>query len=277
MVLAVKTIKSYFSLYNYKIERKIRRKRLLRKFKRLSSHKIYISNGEFKHTNNKVLINLYVFNRQKYNYILALKKLFLKRLVRKQKFLKNNFLKGNNIGYFNILNKSNKINYISNLKKSISNTTELKKISSLTLSKLKKVYIFKRLKTKHVDNKKIKKINLEKNKFKFNIKQNTHTITSNFNDNYDMKTILKKKFFTIPFYQIKISHSKKYMKTKISFLKQNILFCFKKIFINKLKTDNYDKFISIKLLKINLIKYNRSDMQNIISNIKKQKEILSKV
>ena len=67
-VLAIKLIKSYFNLYNYKLEREIRTSRLLLRLRRLSSHKIYISNGEFKHTNNKVVITLYLFNRQKFNY-----------------------------------------------------------------------------------------------------------------------------------------------------------------------------------------------------------------
>lgn len=67
-LLAIKLIKSYFNLYNYKLERKIRTSRLLLRLRRLSSHKIYVSNGEFKHTNNRVIITLYLFNRQKFNY-----------------------------------------------------------------------------------------------------------------------------------------------------------------------------------------------------------------
>lgn len=63
-----KEIKSYFSLFNNNLERKMRSKRLLVRLRRLSSNKIYISNGEFKHTNNKVIITLYLFNRQKHNY-----------------------------------------------------------------------------------------------------------------------------------------------------------------------------------------------------------------
>jgi ribosomal VAR1-like protein len=67
-LLAVKLIKSYFNLYNYKLERKLRSNNLLHRLRRLSSHKIYISNGEFKHTNNKVVITLYLYNRQRINY-----------------------------------------------------------------------------------------------------------------------------------------------------------------------------------------------------------------
>ena len=65
--LVNKLIKSYFNLYNLKLERKIRSSRLLRRLRKFSSNKIYVSNGEFKHTNNKVVITLYLFNRQKFN------------------------------------------------------------------------------------------------------------------------------------------------------------------------------------------------------------------
>ena len=97
-ISSVKIIKSYFSLYNKKLERKMRTKRLLLRLRRLSSNKIYVSNGEFKHTNNKVIINLYLFNRQKHNYMLALRKLYLKKIFgikkRKKRSLKEtNFRK----------------------------------------------------------------------------------------------------------------------------------------------------------------------------------------
>ena len=67
-VLAIKLIKSYFNFYNYRLEREIRTNRLLLRLRRLSSHKIYVSNGEFKHTNDKVIITLYIYNRQKFNF-----------------------------------------------------------------------------------------------------------------------------------------------------------------------------------------------------------------
>jgi hypothetical protein len=72
--LATKLIKSYFNLYNLKLERKIRSSRLLGRLRKLSSNKIYVSNGEFKHTNNKVIITLYLFNRQKFNFDKKIKK-----------------------------------------------------------------------------------------------------------------------------------------------------------------------------------------------------------
>ena len=76
--LVNKLIKSYFNLYNLKLERKIRSSRLLRRLRKLSSNKIYVSNGEFKHTNNKVVITLYLFNRQKFNLDKKIKKAFYK-------------------------------------------------------------------------------------------------------------------------------------------------------------------------------------------------------
>ena len=72
--LATKLIKSYFNLYNLKLERKIRSSRLLGRLRKLSSNKIYVSNGEFKHTSNKVIITLYLFNRQKFNLDKKIKK-----------------------------------------------------------------------------------------------------------------------------------------------------------------------------------------------------------
>jgi hypothetical protein len=76
--LVNKLIKSYFNLYNLKLERKIRSSRLLRRLRKLSSNKIYVSNGEFKHTNNKVVITLYLFNRQKFNLDKKIRKGFYK-------------------------------------------------------------------------------------------------------------------------------------------------------------------------------------------------------
>lgn len=72
---ALKLVKSFFNLYNLRVERKMRTRRLLLRLRRLSLNKIFISNGEFKHTNNKVIITLYIFNRQKSNYINRMKKL----------------------------------------------------------------------------------------------------------------------------------------------------------------------------------------------------------
>ena len=86
---AIKLIKAYFSLYNKNIEIKIRTLKMLNRSRKFSSNKIYLSNGEFKHTNNKVIITLYLFNRQKNNYLLKLKIGYLEKWYEKNYKSKN--------------------------------------------------------------------------------------------------------------------------------------------------------------------------------------------
>ncbi|CAG8905735.1 unnamed protein product [Penicillium salamii] len=81
----MKLIKAYFNLYHLQIESLIRKERLRRRFRKISTNKIFISDGEFKHSNDKVNITLYVYNKQKLNYLLKLKKRFI-RLFNKPKF-----------------------------------------------------------------------------------------------------------------------------------------------------------------------------------------------
>src|SRR6266511_115138 len=68
-------------MYNNKLELKVRRQRIRIKSRRLSSHKIFVSKGEFKHTNDRVMINIYIYNRQKYNYFYKLKKKYKKLIL----------------------------------------------------------------------------------------------------------------------------------------------------------------------------------------------------
>jgi hypothetical protein len=104
-------IKSYFNVYNYILERKMRKERLLLRLRRLSSNKIYVSNGEFKHTNNKIIITLYLFNRQKHNYILKMKKEYLKVFAFYKKRLNKKFSLIRNIG-LESLKKANKDKFL---------------------------------------------------------------------------------------------------------------------------------------------------------------------
>lgn len=118
---SINLIKGYLSIYNLKLERKLRKARLLRRFRKISSHRIYVSNGEFKHTNDKVIITLYTHNRQKYNYICVLKDRYLslfysKRIIKK---LKQRFylIKYKGLNYLEKANKQ-KFTLIKNLTKS---------------------------------------------------------------------------------------------------------------------------------------------------------------
>lgn len=86
--LAMRFIRSFFNLHNFKLERKIRREKLLKRFRRLSSNRIYVSDGEFKHTNNKVLITLYIYNKQNFNYITKIRNKYTFKLKkRRMKFI----------------------------------------------------------------------------------------------------------------------------------------------------------------------------------------------
>ena len=63
-----KIIKSYFSIYRenfsiYKNKVRIRRKQI--RFKRLSVNRILVSKAEIKHTNDKAIITMYVYNAEK--------------------------------------------------------------------------------------------------------------------------------------------------------------------------------------------------------------------
>lgn len=160
----MKIIKGFFSLYNFKLERKLKRKKLLRRLRKLSSNKIYFSDGEFKHNNNNVLINIYIYNRQKHNYLFKLKNKylnkFLKKNIIKNKFvrlLKNIYIKGLDtikqknknkylfIKALNIVEKNKK--YRVNNFKSLSNYTRIfyKKFLKLTMKKLRLFFLYKQL------------------------------------------------------------------------------------------------------------------------------------
>lgn len=62
-------MKSYFNLYNYKVQQKLSMKNIRLRFKRLSILNIIVSKAEIKHTNSKAIITIYVYNRQK-NYLI---------------------------------------------------------------------------------------------------------------------------------------------------------------------------------------------------------------
>ena len=85
--LVIKLVKSYFNSYNLKLEKKVRKIKLRKKSLKKSLNKIYLSDGEFKHTNDKVTITLYVYNRQKINFLIKLNK-FYKNILRRKIILK---------------------------------------------------------------------------------------------------------------------------------------------------------------------------------------------
>ena len=68
-------IKSYFNLYSRKLERKIKSGHLRMRLRRLSTNRILVSRAELKHTSDKVIVTLYVYNRQSKYYINKIRKL----------------------------------------------------------------------------------------------------------------------------------------------------------------------------------------------------------
>src|SRR5699024_10413977 len=83
----MKLVKGYLNSYNFKLESKLRKKILRHRLRKLSTNKIFVSNGEFKHTNDKVNITLYIYNRQRINYLLKIVNRY-KRLFKSRKLLR---------------------------------------------------------------------------------------------------------------------------------------------------------------------------------------------
>lgn len=95
-------LKSYFNLYSRKLENKVRLDKFrirFTRFRRLSTNKILISKAELKHTSDKVIITLYIYNRQKIYYLNKLKTIKVLNLLKKKSLrkklsiIKNNSLK----------------------------------------------------------------------------------------------------------------------------------------------------------------------------------------
>jgi hypothetical protein len=90
--LVIKLIRSYFYMYSRSLEKKIKsRPRRFRTWMRiLSSRKIIVSKPELKHTNDKIIITLYIFNRQNNYYIKKINKIIRLNTLHIKKF-KNKF------------------------------------------------------------------------------------------------------------------------------------------------------------------------------------------
>lgn len=115
---AIKLIRNYLCMYNSSLLRNIKKARLSRRFRRLSCHRVYVSNGEFKHTNDKVIITLYTYNRERFNYLyffskkyLNLDKKILEKIYKRFYLIKTrgfSYLKKANIDKYNLIKSLNK-------------------------------------------------------------------------------------------------------------------------------------------------------------------------
>ena len=70
----VRLFKSYFNMYSKMLEKKIRARYLARWKRRLSLKRILVSRAELKHTSDKVIITLYIYNGENKYYINKLNK-----------------------------------------------------------------------------------------------------------------------------------------------------------------------------------------------------------
>lgn len=147
--LTMRLITNYFNALNYSIEKRVRKSRLRMRFRRFSSSRIYISNGVFKHTNDKVTITVYIFNRQKVNYSFLIRKKFkrflMKKLTSKLLYLRDKVYKYiekeeiNKLIVVDILDNQEKTKYIEDYEKLY------KKLIKRVLKRYKKYFLYKQL------------------------------------------------------------------------------------------------------------------------------------
>jgi hypothetical protein len=73
--MIITLIKCYFNLFSTKHENKINSLNKSIKLRRLSINKIFVSKVESKHTSSKVIITIYVYNRQKKYFLNKIQKI----------------------------------------------------------------------------------------------------------------------------------------------------------------------------------------------------------
>lgn len=90
-----KLLKSYFNSYNLELEKNTRLPYLRRRLKRLSTNRMLISRAELRHTSDKVIVTVYIYNRQRIYFIRKLKELYtLANVEHHAKKIKCFFIKG---------------------------------------------------------------------------------------------------------------------------------------------------------------------------------------
>src|SRR5919107_603440 len=135
-------------------------------YRKISTNKIFISDGEFKHTNDKVNITLYVYNKQKLNYLLKLKKRYI-RLFKNPKFA-NKLKKLRKLGLNIFFNKNVEFNII-NLKYFYFNSKIFSQPLELKLKKKRNVLRYLKVLIRKSKIKNVKLAEKSKKFFNFNI------------------------------------------------------------------------------------------------------------
>lgn len=259
-------IKSYLNIFNSKIEYKIRRITLSRLSRGLSSYKTYVSNGEFKHTNDKVIFTLYTYDRQTSFYVKKLKTILAKLYNQKIKTKLNKrfyLIKYSGIEY---LKKANEYKY-----------------------DLIKVNMFGKKKSKNFNDKYVSfyrenlikfykdwvKNSLKKLKIYFYHKQLLYINESKYNYTYlhILKTYIQKIYKKrIKFNLINLKHYSlnsdilsKMITIKISKNRKNLLKYLNKL-LEKTEFETHKNIYTESINKINIIKNIKDPLENLLNN-----------
>ena len=173
----IKLIRTYFNMYNKKLNKNIKIRRLNNRKIKLSSRKIWVSKAELKHTSDNVLINLFIYDRN-HNYyelktINILKTFFRKykdNYYKTLKAIKPNLNNKNLLPYILAFYKQKSMEYVDYARKennilSLSNNIKDSKIFKNIENAIKMSYV-KRILKKEIYIMYYKQIILF-NKFKF--------------------------------------------------------------------------------------------------------------
>ena len=77
-----KMIKSFFSINALDNNPEGKKSRLIqRRYKRLSLNKIFVSKSEIKHSNNKVIVTVYLFNKKRNTQLSVQQKTYISTLA----------------------------------------------------------------------------------------------------------------------------------------------------------------------------------------------------
>lgn len=149
----LKLVKSYFNFYSRKLEKRARLQRLRIRLRKLSTNRILVSKPEVKHTNDKVVITIYLYNRQKKYYLNKIKriasidqidKLLPKKL--KKSLIKNIKLWPSNLKMHILREKSVKIRSKLRKQKSMASFIFMQSVQNMGIKKMFKSYEVKHLK-----------------------------------------------------------------------------------------------------------------------------------
>lgn len=240
--LAIKLIKSYFYLSNNKgLARSKRMRNLIR---RRSDQLFHLSNFEVKQTNDKVILTIHIFNREKQT-IMKKVLFFNRRRLMLDLWRKKNNLYLNNLNYLLIKKLATK--------RALENSTYVSKYIDLTKRTLKRRNLHSKLFYKNRSSKQLYKTNrnrLIKNKrkqlipsygIKFKSEVNLFTLKTHTKNNF--LTSLRKKFYfnfikyVLSMFNVKIAILP-FSCAKLCFIINNTSYCFNTNFNGLMDKEN---------------------------------------